>query len=109
MLLIMLFCICVTLLCCYTVHVMLQDYSKVNSLAYNQIVEKDKTALTKPLKIIVKHEHSFSQYEFKNPKKSETFEQFLNVTPIKKSLANNYYPIKPKNLMSTGYGFDVRA
>jgi hypothetical protein len=105
----MIFCVCVTILCCYTVHVVLQDKFKNNNSVYNAMIQADKKALNKPLKIKIKHEYTLKQETFKNTDRTQFLDRLLNITPHKNNSLDNQYPIKPKNLVSTGYGLDLRV
>ena len=107
MIITMVFCICVMALCCYSVHMLLQDRMKLQNEIYKELVSVDKAALATQLKITMKYEHII------NAQKPSDYEiadaDIINITPMKKRNPDNAYPIRPSNRLGMGYGFDLRV
>ncbi len=100
----MIFCLCITGLCCYTVHMLLDERTKMQSTLYKTMLEIDQIALCKPL-IIKKAPsvHTQSQ-QYKN----QTIDMNVTDNHTKKSVMNTY-PISPADKLGIGYGFDMRV
>ncbi len=100
----MLFCLCITGLCCYTVHMLLDERTKMQSTLYKTMLEIDQIALCKPL--IIK-KTPLIQTESKQCK-NQTIDMNVNENHARTSVVNTY-PISPADKLGIGYGFDMRV
>jgi|GEM_PF-5648574 len=103
----LIFCMIVTILCCYSVHILLKERQETKSEISALINILDIKAMQRPLNITIRQkEANKSLHQGKNTIKDE----MINITPIKRKLTpNNQYPIKPCNNLVTGFGLDMRA
>lgn len=103
----LIFSLAVTSLCCYTVHILLKERQETRSSIADLMSLKDLAALQTPLKITIKHQNSQKTQKLI---KDMCLQEIVNITPKKDSrFVNNQYPIKPQNILTTGFGLDVRV
>lgn len=117
----LIFCICAIVLCCYTIHILLQDRRYTENEIYKAMQEIDQIALRSTLKT-PKSENNTKKTLHLTPMEmvheADTLGKSLglvtevlltkdNNIKIKPSIINTY-PIAPQPKLSTGYGFDVR-
>ena len=100
------FCLCVSGLCCYTVHMLLEDRKETQSAIYKAMAEIDEVVLNKPLKIPQKKLPLHLELKLKSLR-PVTIINAINIKQEK--LAHNTYPIIPSDKLAVGYGFDMRA
>jgi hypothetical protein len=103
------FCVCVTVLCCYAVHTVLADNAREqeNTEVSRIMAEIDALSLKKSLQVtqhrklpiqIVEVLHDTRRKSYLNVKPKRTQKKVLNI-----------YPIIPSEKLSIGYGFDIRV
>jgi mannose-1-phosphate guanylyltransferase len=100
----MIFCLCITGLCCYTVHMLLDERTKMQSALYKTILEVDQIALCKPLTIKRTPSVQTQSQQYKD----QTIDMTLMDSKAQKSIVNTY-PISPYDKLGIGYGFDMRV
>lgn len=118
------FCVAVTALCCYMVHILLVERKEISSELQKALREADQVALRKPLKIVQPKGSQVQKDRYGNiidvtaisrklhrPNlaiRNKSFEQ-PKKTFFNKAIRSIGYPITPNNQSGTGYGFDVRV
>ncbi len=108
MIITLVFCVCVTVLSCYTVHTVLADNvrEQKNTEVSRVMAEIDLLSLKKPLKIEKKRLPEHIIHILKDTRRAS----IIDVEPIKTPKhALNFYPIIPSDKLSIGYGFDARV
>lgn len=100
----MIFCLCITGLCCYTVHMLLDERTKMQTALYKTMSEIDQIALCKPLTIKRTHAVHAQSKQHKN----QTIDMNITDNHTQKSVVNTY-PISPSDKLGIGYGFDMRV
>jgi hypothetical protein len=109
----LIFCICTTALCAYTVYVLIQERQETENEIYKAMQEIDTMALKKPLKIFspsATYNNNFNSSTLENKlssKEKTTKEKKQIYKP--KNIILNTYPISPTNELGIGYGFDARV
>jgi hypothetical protein len=98
------FSLCVTGLCCYTVNMLLKERAQMQTTLYKTMMEIDTIALAKPLNI----KKRALRHKISDKHKNQTIDMVMTDVTEKKPI-ENVYPITPSDKLSIGYGFDVRV
>ena len=116
----LIFCMCATALCCYTVHMLLQERSKTESEIYKTMMEIDQIAMRGPIRVSkeeIAKANKFEQVEIihesslSNKSLKVTHDTLIAESDVIHKTTKpviNTYPIRPINNLGVGYGFDVR-
>lgn len=122
----LIFCLCATGLCTYTVHMLLQERANTEREIYKALTEFDQVALRSPIKIkeimtkipvvIDEKPHNIETEKATAIQKAVNFiknynngDQInVNIKEKIKRPVFNTYPIAPVKKSGVGYGFDVR-
>ena len=106
------FCIAVTVLCCYTVHMLLEERRQTQTEIFKAMAEIDQIALNRPLPIHThKSKHARTTTKAKNGNHTIIDAEYVDVTHTStiNKLVDNFYPILPLSKVSIGNSFDIRA
>jgi hypothetical protein len=118
------FCLCVTGLCCYTTHIVLNEQRKqrqeqifqTQSDIIKLLIQKDTIAMKKPLKMSVNKFYDYATNTNQHHTESSMAE-IIDITPIvnrqnkahDNSHHDNFYPIYPSKKLSSSKRLDMRA
>ena len=113
----LIFCICAIALCCYTIHILLQDRRYTENEIYKAMQEIDQMALRGSLKLPKLDKKIVQLTPMDIIHDADTLGKSLGLVTdtistrdnnITKHTIFNTYPIAPQHKLTTGYGFDIR-